>query len=373
MRIVLAPSAYLPHVGGIEEITRQLALKLAERGHRTSVLTNRWPEGVLPEERLDGVDVVRLDFPLPVLNLRGTARFVATAGAAAVRLLTTLRWSRPDVVHVIGAGPQSAYLAALRPLIPGRVVFTAQGELTFDAHGIFTRSASLRLGLRTMLKRADAVTACSSYVLRELAAVREIRGPVTVIPNGVDPAEFEPSEHRPTTEPSVLGVGRLVPQKGFDVLLEAAADPRLSHVRVVVAGEGPERVALERQAQELGISDRVSFVGAASRARLAALFRDCSVFAFPSRGEPFGIALLEAMAAGVPPVATAAGGVPEFAADGENALLVQPDDAAALAEAISRVVNDEGLAERLAANGRRTAEALAWDGIVECYERVYAG
>ena len=108
-----------------------------------------------------------------------------------------------------------------------------------------------------------------------------------------------------------------------------------------------------------------------SRAELAQLFGDCAAFAFPSRGEPFGIALLEAMAAGVPAVATAAGGIPEFARDGENALLVPPDSASALAEALASIMGDSVLADRLALNGRQTAEAFSWDDIVERYERVY--
>ena len=371
LRIVLAPSAYAPNVGGIEELTRQLALRLAQRGHRPSVLTNRWPESLPREERNAGVDVIRLDFPLPAMSIVGGARFLATGGGAVARLLRALRADRPDVIHVIGAGPQSAYLAGLRPFISSRVVFTAQGELTFDANDVFANSLSLRLGLRTMLARADAVTACSAHVLRELATVRAIDSSAIVIPNGVDPAEFEPSARRVTSDPFVLAVGRLVPQKGFDVLLDAAADPRLAKTRFTIAGDGPQRATLQRQAEELGISDRVSFFGIASRAQLKELFRDSAAFAMPSRGEPFGIVLLEAMAAGVPAVATAAGGIPEFARDGENALLVPPDSASALAVALARILDDRALRERLAANGRETAEALSWNGIAERYEQVY--
>lgn len=362
MRVLLAPSAYYPNVGGIEELTRQLALTLAKRGHRTSVLTNRWPASTQRDERIDGVDVERLDFPLPSFRPGAAARFVATSVPAAVALVRTLRRQRPDVIHVIGAGPQSAYLATLAPLVSARLVFTAQGELTFDAHDVFARSLSLRHGLRTMLARADVVTACSGYVLRDLEVADAV-----VIPNGVDPDEF--GSPQPGT--GLLALGRLVRQKGFDVLLAAAADERLASVHVTIAGDGPERGALERQAHGLGLADRVTFAGAASRARIAQLFRDAAVFALPSRGEPFGIALLEAMAAGVPAVATASGGVPEFAQDDENALLVPPDDARALADAIVRIVGDEPLSSRLAANGLKTAEKFSWDRIAERYERVY--
>jgi glycosyltransferase involved in cell wall biosynthesis len=372
LRIVLAPSAYDPNVGGIEEVARQLALQLAARGHHPTVLTNRWPAGLPREDVVEGVDVLRLDFPLPAMSIAGLTRFAATTGVAVHRLLGSLRRNAPDVIHVIGAGPQSAYLAALRPFLAPRIVFSACGELTFDANAVFARSTSLRLGLRLMLARADAVTACSAHVLRDLKTAGAIEPTAIVIPNGVDPSEFSPHATRPTGDTTVLAIGRLVPQKGFDVLLEAAADPRLESARFVIAGDGSERAALEQQTDMLGISDRVAFVGTASRAQLASLFREAAAFALPSRGEAFGIVLLEAMAAGVPAVATTAGGIPEFGRDGDNALLVPPESPTALADALVRITQDNALAGRLTANGRATAEAFAWGGIAERYERVYS-
>ena len=101
------------------------------------------------------------------------------------------------------------------------------------------------------------------------------------------------------------------------------------------------------------------------------LMRGAHAFAFPSRGEPFGIALLEAMAAGVPAVATAAGGVPEFATDEINALLVPPDDIGALTSALERIACDVQLRLRLVAEGMRTAGELAWSRIAQLYEAVY--
>jgi glycogen(starch) synthase len=374
LRIVLSPSAYYPHVGGIEELTRQLAVTLKSRGHEVSVLTNRWPEGVLHSEVLDGVSVTRLLFPLPRARPQAAARFVLSAPRAVLALTTHIRRHRPDVVHVIGAGPQSAYLGVLAPLMRVRLIFTAQGELTFDAQGIFRHSISLRAGLRQMLRNADAVTACSAYALRDLRAFESPRGPSQVVPNGVDPVEFTTSAAATAQEsgPYILAVGRLVPQKGFDVLLDAFADARLSQLELLLAGDGPERAALERRSERLGVTSRVRFLGSVDRAQLVALLRGAKLFAFPSRGEAFGIALLEAMAAGVPSVATSAGGIPEFSRNGENALIVEPDDPVALAGAIHRLATDHSLRSKLEAAGRRTARDLSWQAIAERYEDVYA-
>jgi glycogen(starch) synthase len=368
---MLAPSAFYPHVGGIEELTRQLALALQARDHEVAVLTNRWPEGVRRAEILDGIKVDRLRFPLPAKRPAAAVRFIITAPTAALTLLRQLRSWRPDVVHVIGAGPQSVYLGWLRSLVRAQLVFTYGGELSFDAHGAFQRSATLRLGLRRMLAEADSVTACSAYVLSELEAVRPAGSRARVIPNAVDPDELAAGPEEEGLGRYVLGVGRLVPQKGFDVLLDAFDAESLAGLNLAIAGEGFERQRLEHHAAKLALGTRFRLLGTVDRSRLGQLFRGARVFVLPSRGEPFGIALLEAMAAGVPAVATRAGGVPEFATDGENALLVPPEDPRALAEAIARAAHEEELRERLIAGGRRTAAELSWDRVVSVYEDLY--
>jgi glycogen(starch) synthase len=372
LRVLLTPSAYYPHVGGIEELTRQLALALKRRGHEVSVLTNRWPAGVSQSETLDSIEITRLAFPLPAARPLAAARFLTTAVPAVRALLRHVgRW-QPDVVHVVGAGPPSAYFAALRSQVSARLVFTGQGELTFDADGVFERSATLRAGLRRILRQADVVTACSAYVLRDLEAFGVIHGPTHVVPNGVEPDDFA------ITTPSpdglgryVLAIGRLVPQKGFDVLVEAFKSDALRDLTLVLAGDGPERGKLESRAADLGLATRVRFLGSVERSRLPALLGGAVAFAFPSRGEAFGIALLEAMAAGVPAVAATSGGVPEFAHDGENALLVPPDNPTALAEGLARLVADAQLRERLSCGGRKTAADLAWSELAYRYEQIY--
>ena len=283
-----------------------------------------------------------------------------------------IRRRRADVVHVIGAGPQSVYVAALRRFFRARLVFTTGGELTFDPHGVFERSATLRAGLRRMLREADAVTSCSAFSLRDLHAFAPVNGPAFVVPNGVNPSDF--ACQNPGAEDIgryVLAVGRLVPQKGFDLLIEAFASDALSGLNLAIAGDGFQRDALETRAVELGIASRVRFLGSVDRGRLPRLLQGASVFAFPSRGEPFGIALLEAMAAGVPAVAAAAGGVPEFVLDGQNGILVEPEDVQGLVSAIARVNENRDLRERLVLGGRQTAEDFAWRNIAERYESIF--
>jgi glycogen(starch) synthase len=168
-----------------------------------------------------------------------------------------------------------------------------------------------------------------------------------------------------------LAIGRLVRQKGFDILIRSLGVDGTPPWDLVIAGDGPERDALQSLARSIGVAERVSFVGAIGRAELPALLARASAFVLPSRGEPFGIALLEAMAAGIPAVATRAGGVTDFAHDGENALLVDIDDVDAVARALRRLCTDSELRARLSHAGLATAAAHSWANITPRYEALY--
>jgi glycogen(starch) synthase len=369
LRIILAPSAYYPHAGGIEELTRQLALTLQSRGHEVSILTNRWPEGVAEHETLDGVRVARLRFPLPAANLAAVLRFALSGPNAARAFLNHVLRAKADVVHVIGAGPQAVYAGMLAPLLKTRIVFTAQGELTFDPQDSFRNSVVLRSGLRRILRRADAVTACSRFVLSCLPLHSTRRKP-EVIPNGVTVEDFADISSSDSGS-YVLAVGRLVPQKGFDVLLQAFAAASLKGLGLVIAGDGPEHERLSLLAGRLGIRSRVRLAGGVPRHQIPRLLEGAKMLVLPSRGEPFGIVLLEAMACGLPAIATDAGGVTDFARDGDNALLIPVDDPAALADAMRRIESDSALRMRLTISGRETAERMSWRHITPHYERLY--
>ncbi len=123
---------------------------------------------------------------------------------------------------------------------------------------------------------------------------------------------------------------------------------------LTLVGDGPLRKGHETLAQELGLNGSISFLGWKDRAEVGDLLRQCDLFVLPSRSEPFGIVIIEAMACGKPVVASAVGGIPEIIQQGENGILVEPDDPAALADAIIRVLEDEGLRSRIGRNGVET-------------------
>jgi glycosyltransferase involved in cell wall biosynthesis len=157
--------------------------------------------------------------------------------------------------------------------------------------------------------------------------------------------------------PTLLTVARLVPQKGLDILIRAMSPIRRSipDTRLLIAGGGPERPALERLARQLGVADSVSFLG--HRDDVAQLMRRAWILVHPSRWEGFGLVLLEAMREALPVVATRVSAVPEIVVDGATGLLVEPGDSGALAEAVIRALGDERL--------RRDAGMRGFERLVE--------
>ena len=375
-RVAILASAFHPHKGGVEELVRQLAHALAAKGGKPTVFTMRWPKSLPAAEVFEGLPVYRFAFRAPDGRARDVFRAAAGNPGTMFRLLRTLRRERCELLHVqcVSASAWFAVQASRVLRIP--LVVTLQGELTMDASGLYQRSGAARHTLRQVLRYADAITACSQATLTE--AERWVgfsfgsRG--RVIHNGVRVADFETAIPHDEGGPYLLAVGRLVPQKGFDVLLEAMAilvkDPAFQ-CRLLIAGDGPERASLERFADDLALADRVRFLGATDRARISSLFRGAEAFVLPSRHEPFGIVNLEAMAAGVPIVATAVGGVPEFVVDRETGLLVEPDDSRALARGISRILSERPLRDACVINGSRVAAQHDWAVLAAEYTDVY--
>ena len=221
-RILLAPSAYYPSLGGVEEICRNLAVNLANDGFEVAVATNRYPSNLPEHEELYGVDVHRFDFYYPgrsASQLLQSGRCVA--GFSKFRQFIS-DW-RPEIVHVICPSVSALYLWAARSMIEYKTLVTFQGELFMDPHQIYLRSWLMREGLKRLLSVTDGVTACSKYVLDDVRTKYALAQSMQkVIFNGVDLEEQAPPNNEPVHDrPFILGLGRLVKNKGFDVLIEA--------------------------------------------------------------------------------------------------------------------------------------------------------
>ncbi|MBP0464453.1 glycosyltransferase [Roseomonas sp. PWR1] len=202
-------------------------------------------------------------------------------------------------------------------------------------------------------RRCDHLAGNTRDIVRWIVAQGWPAARVHHLPNFVDDLAGNAPAHLPGAQ-RLLAMGRLHRNKGFDVALRALA--LLPGAHLSIAGEGPERAALESLARELGVADRVAFLG--WRRDVGALLAGCDIFLCSSRHEPLGNIVLEAWSAGRPVVAAAAQGPSELIEDGETGLLVPPEDAAALAQAVGALLADPQRAARIAQAGR---EAFARD------------
>jgi len=327
---------------------------LRSRGHR-GVLVAPPGSRALAEARARGFEV------------RAVPMRSALDVAAVARLKRALSAARVDLAHLHTG--RATWLGGLAARWAGVAAITTRRQ-----EKRLRPSARTRLVYRGLVRRAVAISPAVARCLREGGVEH-----VVTIPSAVDAAALVPARPRAEVRAAlgldpeaftVLTLASLVWRKGVDLLLDASARAARPLV-LLVAGEGPERAALERRAAELGLGERVRFLGA--RDDKAELLAAADVFALASRAEGLGVAALEAMACARPVVCTRVGGLAEAVIDGRTGLVVAPEDAEALAEALRRLHDDRALAARLGAEGpRRVAEGFRAEQMVAAYETLYA-
>jgi glycosyltransferase involved in cell wall biosynthesis/phosphoheptose isomerase len=304
--------------------------------------------------------------------------------AFAADLAARWREERPDVVHAhFWMSGYAALIAARELSIPVVHTFHALGVVKRRYQGERDTSPPQRLGIeRDILRRVDHVVATCSDELFELVRLGGTRGRLTVVPCGVDLDLFTPEGRRARRRPGlrrVVCLGRLVERKGVGNAISALA--RVPGVELVIAG-GPPRAELGRDpevrrlralAEEAGVADRVDLRGRLDRADVAALLRSADAVVCVPWYEPFGIVPLEAMACGVPVVASAVGGMIDTVVDGVTGVHVSPRDPERLAEALAELLADPARrAAYGAAGAERARQRYGWPRIAAATLDVYA-
>jgi glycosyltransferase involved in cell wall biosynthesis len=263
--------------------------------------------------------------------------------AGLVELVRLLRRERPDILHASSskAGVLGRLAAALAG-VPIRI-FTVHGW-AFTAHS--GAAARLYRSADRLVRRLTTVTVCVAeheramgLAARTCSAARTI-----VIPNAID-ANAVPRARHDRSIPLLVAVGRLKAPKDFLTLVRAVALLPQESCECLIVGEGPERAQLEAEIERLQLRDRVTLAG--ERSDVPELLAGADVFVLSSDSEGMPISVLEAMAAGLPVVASRVGGVPELVLDGETGLLVGPGNPEGLAGALRRLLADPQLRRRL--------------------------
>lgn len=374
LRLIMIATTY-PRWAGDSSPTfvHDLAVGLTGLGWQVSVLAPH-AEGAARHEWRDGIDIHRFRYWWPA---SGQTLFTGGGALAALRrnplnglkipalvlaeLLALWRLTAKQPTDLLQAhwiipqGWVATCIAAARKIpcivtVHGADVFTLRGWLPT----LFKRHA---------VRRASAITANSSV---SAAAVRAIAPNADVAPE-IIPTGARPLPARSRQQPSVdvVAAGRLVPEKGFDTLIDAIARLRDQGRQVTVAlvGAGDAGEALKAKASAAGLDRMIRFAGWADREQLADHFAAARLVAVPSRTassgwqEALGLTAIEAQLAGLPVIATRCGGLVDVVRDGETGLLVPEDDPGALARAIARLLDDPALAARLAEAGKVSAMA----------------
>lgn len=351
MRIGLVCPYSLTHPGGVQGQVLAQARALRALGHETRVLAPC--DGPPP----DG-GVTPLGNSVPLAG-NGSVAQLAPDPACILRTLAALRDEAFDVIHLhepFCPGPTLTTLAfASEPLVG---TFHRAG---MGAAYTFWRPVTVRMAHRLHVRVAVSEDA-------RRTAAEAIDGEYEVLPNGIEVERFAKATPWPTAGPTVLFVGRHEPRKGLGVLVDAMAELGPG-VRLWVAGEGSQTAEL--QARTAG-DPRVEWLGRLDDAEVASRVRGADVLCAPSlHGESFGVVLLEGMAASTPVVASDLPGYRNVAVPDTHALLVPPGDAAALAAAVGRVLDDAVLAGELVAAGEARAADLSMERLAERYVALY--
>jgi glycosyltransferase involved in cell wall biosynthesis len=375
MRILYLTDTYPPQVNGVSVVTRLAVEGLSARGHQVGVVAPRYPSGGTV---FDGVGSELLatipSIPLPRYP---EARLAAPAFFKVVKAASRFR---PDLVHsatefMLGRLGQ---LVARRHRVPLVTSYHTDFGRYMEAYGVPWLTEPIHRYLSRFHNRADLTLTPSRAAALQLVMMGVRR--TIVWGAGVDPAIYRPERRRPDLRRHLgvdrrfgfLHVGRLAPEKHVELVLEAyrrcVATLGEDRVRLVIAGDGPSRAALAS-----GAPPGVVFLGYLDRkTELPDLYASMDGFLFSSETETLGLVVLEAMASGLPVVATPAMGVGEHLHHGVNGLQYPAGDVETMAQLMIRLVSDRDLRSSLAEGARQTALGLSWDSELDRLERIYA-
>ena len=370
MKILLINSEYPPIGGGAGNASSNIARVLVQRGQDVLVLTSHWDD--LPhEETREGVNVIRVSALRRKMDRSNALEQISFIFSASFRTFGLIRQFKPDVTLAFFGFPSGAVAWLLKKLYRIPYVVSLRGG---DVPGF--RPYDFRMYhklaapfLRSIWKRANLIIA-NSNGLQKLALSFESRYEIPVIPNGVDTSQFAVS-NRDWSSPHILSVGRLVYQKGFDLAICALSQLKDLEWTWTIAGDGPQMPVLKVMAEEYGINDRIRFLGWLSSEQIKEQYAAANLFLFPSRHEGMPNAVLEAMASGLPVVATQIAGNEELVVDGKTGKLVMPEDVESLRESLRPLLVEAKMREQMGrAACQRVELSFSWANVAQQYENI---
>ncbi len=374
--ICIVSQQYRSVISGIGVHTRNLLTGLHQHGHTVTLLTqsDQCDHSIPP-------DIKVITVPSTFFQ-KSQARWIPLAWYFARALRQLAAMQRFDLIHFTDAR-EALLFAGCHPAVIGNVNDYYAAELrSFSYYRRYYADAGARWIYyllvnrceRVTFRRLNAVIANSEYTCQAIQRSYLVDSRrIFKCFKCIDLGAFKTALRDDYSSGLVLFVGGNMQRKGLGVLIQAA--PRViagrPDVKFIVVGSDPNLGKMQKMCRTLGVENHFEFVGWVPNDKLRNLYYSASVFVMPSLMEAFGVAILEAMAAGTPVVATKVGGIPELIQSGENGLLVEPDDPEGLADALLLVLKDSSLAARLGRGGQATATHFGIEQMLECTYRVY--
>ncbi|MDO8619891.1 MAG: glycosyltransferase family 4 protein [bacterium] len=385
MKILIFSTAYLPFVGGAELAIKEITDRLPDISF--TLITARFSRGVPARERIGNVEVYRVGFGtrfdkwfLPWLGLRKAKQLESTAHF--------------DVLWSMMASQASLSATWFKELHQGKKLVLTLQEGDEEAHlkryvlgNEFLYELFIRSWHVAVFKQANVITAISNYLADR--ARRNSSAEVEVIPNGVTVGKFQiPNSKSQTNSKSqntevrqrlgikpedkvVITTSRLVEKNGVGDLIEAM-QYLPEYVKLLICGTGHLDRDYKLKAKSYQLEGRIRFLGHVPNEQLPDYLQSADIFCRPSLSEGLGISFLEAMAAGVPVVATPVGGIPDFLSDGGTGLFCEVNNPKSIAEKVQTLLSDSDLRTRIATNAlAMVQEKYGWEGIAEKMKSVF--
>jgi glycogen(starch) synthase len=356
------PRVFWPQIGGVEVIGADFLPAMRHRGFEFVVITSHSSLSMPDEVEFEGIPVYRFRFWEALVERNAPEIFHVAGRIAAIK-----RDFEPDLVHVNYWEPSLYFQHRTAKAAPAPLLVSFRGpppEQGDTAETVFDHT----------MRAASWVTAVSTSVLEAVhGRAPGIASHSSVIHNGLDLPQVEPTP-LPFLPPHLLCVGRLVAEKGFDLALRALAHlvPAFPSLHLTIAGDGPERPALETLARDLGVSAAVRFVGWVPPGEVHALMNEATVVLVPSRWEGLPGVAIQASQMARPLVAARVWGIPEIVVDGVTGLLFEAEDVPALAAAVDSLLREPQRASAMGESARRHAEvAFNWQRYLDAHDSLY--
>jgi len=359
MRVLFWSGTFWPNIGGVEVLASRVLPALRERGYEFIVVASKTHAELRDEDRYRGIKIYRFPF-----HVDDPHRSIDHLVEVRRKVAALKREFAPRLVHVNIVGLDNLFHLTTANAHRAPTLVTLHGRW-------MTQTASI---VGNTLRAADWVAGCSAAILNDgKRLVPEITPRSSIIYNGVEAPSLPPTALS-FDAPRLLCLGRLHREKGMDVALAAFATiaRRFPRARLILAGDGAARSDLEQQVADLHISHAVEFVGWVAPEEVPALINSATLVLIPSREEAFSLVALEAALMARAVVGTRVGGLPEVVVHHETGLLVDKEDSAGLAQAISFLIDNPDAAVRMGQAARRRVEKVfSWEKHVDAYDALY--